>query len=229
VKAIYCARGGYGCVRIVDRLDLRGLRASPKWLIGFSDITVLHSHLHQQLGMATLHAPMAAAFADASALAAIATIQQALLGEPMDYPLLPHPRNRTGEASGLLVGGNLRTLETLAGSTSALNCEGKILFLEDINEALYSVDRMFWHLQRSGALSRLAGLVIGGFSHKPMDAGSLPFSLDLYDIVSEKVAGYRYPVCFDFPVGHQAHNLALKCGVRHQLHVGTAGGRLWEA
>lgn len=233
IKAIYCARGGYGCVRIVDQLDLQGLRRHPKWVIGFSDITVLHSHLHQQLGLATLHAPMAAAYTsgstNAATAAALDSIRQALLGEPLDYALPPHPRNREGEAVGRLVGGNLRTLETLAGSASALHCEGRILFLEDVNEALYSVDRMFWHLQRSGALARLVGLVVGGFSLKPTSADSLPFSLDLYDIVSEKTADYDYPVCFDFPVGHQPDNLALKCGVVHRLSVNRHSCRLTEA
>ena len=223
IGAILCARGGYGMVRIIDRLSFDRFRRNPKWLIGFSDITVLHSHVNRQLGIATLHAKMCAGFSEdqsqigAAALASMMTIHSALTGAAIDYPIAPNPHNRDGQGSGIVVGGNLRTLETLCGSASELDTDHKILLVEDTDEPLYSVDRMFWHLKRSGKLDRLAGLLIGGFNIPPDAGNALPFSPDFHEIVLEKVREYNYPVCFDFPVGHQELNLAIKLGMPHRL------------
>ncbi|RYY57077.1 MAG: LD-carboxypeptidase [Chitinophagaceae bacterium] len=234
VKAIFCARGGYGSVRIIERIDWTKFRQAPKWIIGFSDITVIHSYLNRRLGIASIHSKMGGAFpADTSNIDDVVketadSIRRALTGLDIVYPVKPHPRNRPGKASGALVGGNLKTLESLGGSMSDLYTKDKILFVEDVGEYAYSVDRMFWNLRQSGKLDKLAGLVIGGFRIKAEDNPDDEFGKDLYDIVWEKIGAYDYPVCFDFPVGHQKNNYALKCGIRHQLEVGTAKVSLKE-
>jgi len=224
VKAIMCARGGYGAVRIVDSLQWNMFREHPKWIIGFSDITVLHSHIQRRFGIASIHAKMCNSFpelwdkADSVQKETIESIRQALAGEPMRYSIASHPQNRNGKAEGILTGGNLRTLETLAGSASDIQTRNKILFVEDTGEYLYSIDRMFWNLARTGKLSGLAGLIIGGFKTKQDDPGE-EFGKNLQEIVLEKVKKYDYPVCFNFPVGHQRDNFALKCGAQHKLTV----------
>ena len=224
IKAILCARGGYGAVHIIDRLDFNGLSRYPKWVIGFSDITVILCHLHRQLNMASIHSKMCNSFPDDWSKAepiqaqSILSIRLALIGEKMRYEISPHEKNRAGSAEGPLVGGNLKTIETLAGTSSDINTAGKILFVEDTGEYLYSIDRMFWHLERTGKLSSLKGLIIGGFKVKPDDPGE-EFGRTIYDIVLERVKPYNYPVCFDFPVGHQKNNFALKVGVPHRLEI----------
>jgi muramoyltetrapeptide carboxypeptidase len=224
VKAIMCARGGYGSVRLVDQLNWNKFKENPKWIIGFSDITVLHAHIHKNSGIATIHSKMCNSFPDvwdsASLLQkqTIESIYKALTGEKMEYKAPASDYNRTGKAKGLLVGGNLKTLESLAGSASDITTEGKLLFVEDTGEYLYSVDRMFWNLKRSHKLSGLAGLIVGGIKVKQDDPAEY-FGQTIYDIISEKVKEYNYPVCFDFPVGHQIDNFALKCGTVHELNV----------
>jgi muramoyltetrapeptide carboxypeptidase len=143
------------------------------------------------------------------------------------YKAMPNVRNREGKAEGILVGGNLKTLESLAGTASDINTKGKILFVEDTGEYLYSIDRMFWNLRRTGKLKELKGLIVGGFKVKPDDAGE-EFGKTVEDIVLEKVGAYKFPVCFDFPVGHQRANFALKCGVAHKLSVGQQEVSLTE-
>lgn len=224
LKAILCARGGYGAVHIIDRLDFSGLSSYPKWIIGFSDITVILCHLHRHLNMASIHSKMCNSFpddwtkAEPVQVTSILSIRQALTGQKIQYPILPHEKNRQGVAEGPLVGGNLKTIETLSGTASDIDTAGKILFVEDTGEYLYSIDRMFWHLQRTGKLSSLKGLVVGAFKAKPDDPGD-EFGRTLYDIVQERVKAYNYPVCFDFPVGHQKNNFALKVGTPHRLEV----------
>jgi muramoyltetrapeptide carboxypeptidase len=225
IAAIMCARGGYGLVRIIDQLDFSKFKKHPKWLIGFSDVTVLHSHIARNYCIATIHSKMCNSFpgnwetADAVQKETIESIRRCLVGESIRYQTIPNVANRKGTAQGLLVGGNLRTLETLSGSRSALDTKGKILFVEDTGEYLYSIDRMLWNLKRSGKLSKLAGLIIGGFKIKKEEDVEDAFGLTLEQIVMEKVAEYNYPVCFDFPVGHQKNNFALKCGMKHHFSV----------
>jgi len=224
VQAIMCARGGYGAVRLIDKLNWQRFKQAPKWMVGFSDITVLHAHLNRQVGVASLHAKMCNSFpadfsqAEPGQAAGILSIRDALCGKPMQYTLPSSIHNRQGKTKAMLVGGNLKTLESLAGSSSDIHTKGKILFVEDTGEYRYSIDRMFWNLKRSGKLSGLKGLIIGGFKIKPDDPGS-EFGKELSDIVLEKIADYHYPVSFDFPVGHQRDNFALKCGVLHELSV----------
>jgi muramoyltetrapeptide carboxypeptidase len=151
----------------------------------------------------------------------ILSIRDALVGTKTNYEVPSHPQNRRGVCKGKLVGGNLKTLESLSGSGSDMQTKGKILFVEDTGEYLYSIDRMFWNLKRSGKLEGLAGLIVGGFKVKA-DLPGEEFGSDLQQIVCEKVKEFEYPVCFDFPVGHQKNNVALKCGVVHELEVGEA-------
>ncbi|WP_316800368.1 LD-carboxypeptidase [Pedobacter frigidisoli] len=231
IKAIMCARGGYGLVRIIDKLDFSIFRKNPKWIIGFSDITVLHCHLAKNYRIASVHSKMCNSFpsewlkADPMQVETILSIKNALTGIQMGYEAAPHLKNRFGKAEGILVGGNLSIIETLAGSDSDLDTTNKILFVEDTGEYLYSIDRMLWNLKRSGKLDKLKGLIIGGFKVKPDDAGE-EFGKDIYDIVLEKVKDYNYPIAFDFPVGHQRNNYALKCGLNHVLTVTDSGSKL---
>jgi muramoyltetrapeptide carboxypeptidase len=233
IKAILCARGGYGAIRIIDKLDFTRFTSRPKWIVGFSDITVIHCHIHRNFRIASLHSKMCNSFpddwsvADAIQQQSILSIKDALLGVKMTYTAEPNRNNRTGHATGVLIGGNLKTIESLAGSRTDIHTDGKILFVEDTGEYLYNIDRMFWNLERTGKLAHLAGLVIGGFKIKPDDPGE-DFGKTLEDIVLEKVKKNAYPVCFDFPAGHQKNNFALKCGVRHRLQVRTDGTTLSE-
>ena len=226
IKAILCARGGYGAVRIIDKIDFSKFAVHPKWIIGFSDITVMHSHLNRNYGIASIHSKMCNSFPDDWSKAepvqieTIESIQKCLTGEKLNYPITPNQKNKTGIATGILVGGNLKTIESLTGSKSDLVTTNKILFVEDTGEYLYSIDRMFWNLKRSGKLSSLAALIVGGFKIKKDDEGE-EFGKTLEEIVLEKVKEYKYPVCFDFPVGHQKNNFAVKCGIRHTLTVGS--------
>jgi len=224
IKAIMCARGGYGAVRIIDKLKWEKFKTRPKWIIGFSDVTVIHSHLNKNLGIASIHSKMCNSFpddwdqAEPVQIETISSIQKALSGEKMKYDLASNDQNKPGIATGILVGGNLKTLESLAASGSDINTAGKILFIEDTGEYMYSIDRMFWNLKRSGKLSQLKGLIVGGFKIKVDNDGD-EFGKTLEDVVLEKIKKYNYPVCFDFPVGHQKNNFALKCGVKHRLRV----------
>jgi muramoyltetrapeptide carboxypeptidase len=233
VKAIMCARGGYGSIRILDKINWNRFKVKPKWIIGFSDITVLHAHINRNFGIATIHSKMCNSFPDDWSKAepiqveTIESIHKALSGEKMKYEATPNVNNRLGVAEGTLVGGNLKTLETLAGSASDLYTAGKILFVEDTGEYMYSIDRMFWSLKRTGKLSRLKGLIVGGFRVKT-DADTEDFGETLEQIVLEKIKNYKYPVCFDFPVGHQKNNFALKCGARHRLNITTDSVSLKE-
>ena len=224
IKAIMCARGGYGAVRIIDKLNFKSLTTHPKWIIGFSDITVLHAHLNRNLGVASIHSKMCNSFpedwskAEPVQIESIFSIKQALLGEKMKYSIVPNEKNKWGKAEGILIGGNLKTLESLAGSVSDIKTAGKILFVEDTGEYLYSIDRMFRGLNRTGKLEKLKGLIVGGFKIKPDDPGE-EFGRSLQEIVLEIVKDYSFPVCFDFPVGHQKNNFAIKCGVPHLLQI----------
>jgi muramoyltetrapeptide carboxypeptidase len=232
IKAIMCARGGYGAVRIVDMLNFRKFKAAPKWLIGFSDITIFHCHINTNYHIATIHSKMCNSFPSDWALAepiqveTINSIQKALKGESMKYQAPFHIRNKQGTATAELIGGNLRCIENMAGSQSEIETAGKILFVEDTGEALYSVDRMLYNLKRSGKLKKLKGLIIGGFKLKADEGDS--FGRTLVEIVLDITREYDYPVCFDFPVGHQKANFALKCGLKHRLEVSGDGSTLEE-
>jgi muramoyltetrapeptide carboxypeptidase len=224
IKAIMCGRGGYGSISIVDKLNWTRFKTNPKWIIGFSDVTILHSHIHRNCQVASIHSKMCNSFpdnwnnAEPIQIQTINSIRDALSGKQMKYTAMPNAQNKNGVAEGVLIGGNLKTLETLSGTASDITTPGKILFVEDTFEYLYSIDRMFWNLKRTGKLKALRGLIVGGFNAKPDDPGE-EFGRTLQEIVLDKVKEYHYPVCFDFPVGHQRANFALKCGMRHKLTV----------
>jgi muramoyltetrapeptide carboxypeptidase len=224
INTIMLGRGGYGAVRMIDKIDFTKFKKHPKWIIGFSDATVFHCHVNRNYGIATLHSKMCNSFPDDFASAAqtqidtIDSIRQCLVGEKMKYERLPIAENRAGDQIGELVGGNLSIIQMMDGSVSDLKTEGKILFIEDVGEYAYKIDGMLWNLKRSGKLDKLKGLIVGEFRIKPDDPGE-EFGKTIYDLVMEKVQEYQYPVCFDFPVGHVKENYALKCGVRHQLTV----------
>ncbi len=225
IKAIMFARGGYGAVRIIDSINFKKFIVSPKWLIGFSDATIFHTHLNRNFGIASIHSKMCNSFpsdwsmAEASQVHSIETIRQCLTGEPMKYSVPINVNNRAGSAVGLLIGGNLSLLQNVAGTASDINTNGKILFIEDTEEYLYNIDRMLWNLRRTRKLHKLKGLIVGGFNKLKPDDPEEEFGHTVYEMILEKVKDFNYPVCFDFPVGHQKNNVALKCGIRHRLSV----------
>lgn len=219
VKAILCARGGYGASRIIDRIRFKKFKEHPKWIIGFSDVTVFHSHIYTRYRISTLHAPMAAAFNDGGAESEyVLSLKNALEGGKLKYQCETNEFNRNGECIGELVGGNLALLAHLTGTDSDIKTKGRILFIEDVGEYLYNVDRMLLQMKRSGKLSKLAGLVVGGFTD--MKDTDRPFGKTVYRIIRDAVDEYDYPVCFGFPVSHGKENVALKVGVGYKLKVG---------
>jgi muramoyltetrapeptide carboxypeptidase len=218
VNAILCGRGGYGLTRIIDRIDFERFRANPKWIIGYSDITLLHAHIQANFGISTLHAPMAAAFNDGGAEGLdVQSLRMALEGKGLGYSCDPHPLNRTGNVGAPVTGGNLALLAHLAGTASAAPTAGKILFIEDVGEYLYNIDRMFRQLDRSGSLNRLAGLIVGSFTDGKDTVR--PFGATAEEIIREVIKEYGYPVCFGFPVGHGGRNVALPTGVPLRLSI----------
>jgi muramoyltetrapeptide carboxypeptidase len=219
IKAIICARGGYGTVRIIDDLQFAVLLTQPKWIIGYSDITVLHSHIHQHTLATTVHATMPINMQAHNAHeASIASLKQVLMGDDkLSYSMPSHPLNRQGQAEGVFVGGNLSVLYSLLGSASDIDTSGKILFIEDLDEYLYHVDRMMQAMKRAGKLANLAGLVVGGMSD--MKDNAIPFGKTAEQIIAETVAEYNFPVCFNFPAGHQPDNRSLIIGVHYKIQI----------
>ena len=219
IKAILFARGGYGTVRIIDKMNWDGFIKNPKWLIGFSDVTVTHCHVHAHMGIETLHAPMAFNLPK-STNAVKKKLNEVLFGGNLKYEFeenIYSDINRSGEASGELVGGNLSILYSLLGSNSSVDTTGKILFVEDLDEYLYHIDRMMYALKRAGKLYKLAGLVVGGMND--MKDNKVRFNKTAEEIISEAVAEYSYPVLYGFPAGHIRNNSPLIFGRRAQLSV----------
>jgi len=218
IKAIFCARGGYGSVRIIDKLNFEKFRKKPKWLIGFSDITVFHSHIHNCFAIETLHAPMPVNFSnDNLSSEALDMLFQALFGKTPHYSFEAHPLNRNGFASGVLVGGNLSVLYSLTASQSDIKTDNKILFIEDLDEYLYHIDRMMQCLKRAGKLENLAALMIGGMTK--MNDNAVPFGKSALEIIAETVKDYQYPLCFNVSAGHIKENFPLVLGREVALKV----------
>jgi len=227
IKAILCGRGGYGVSRIIDQLDFTRFKKNPKWIIGFSDITLLHAHINRNLKIATLHAPMAAAFNNGeNKNEFINSLHKALVGKKAKYVCKADPFNKLGEAKGELVGGNLTLITHLIGTKSDINTKNKILFIEDIGELIYSTDRMLHQLKRSGKLTNLAALIVGGFSD--VKDTERPFGKKVKELIKDILQDYNYPVCFDFPVGHKKENYALKIGSNFQLKITKTKGLITE-
>jgi muramoyltetrapeptide carboxypeptidase len=216
IKAILFGRGGYGFVRIIDYVNFKKFVAKPKWLVGYSDITVLHNHMHTNYGIPTIHAHMSGGYAAANFdNESTMSIYHALTGKPTYIEIPTKNENEINTGTGILVGGNLAILSDLIGTPSDINTDGKILVIEDIGEYKHSVDRMLWQLMRSGKFDKLAGLIVGGFADAPIE--EIDFGVNEYQMVWEKVQQFAYPVCFGFPVGHQPKNMALKLGMTYTL------------
>ena len=217
IKAVWCARGGYGTVRIIDILDFTKFKKHPKWIVGFSDVTVLHSHLHN-LGFATLHSIMP--FTVPKAPDEVKeTLRKALFGESLKYTVPAKGYELRGKAKGQLVGGNLSILYSLLGSKSSLSTKGKILFIEDLDEYLYHIDRMMQNLKRNGYFDGLKGLVVGGMTD--MHDNEIPFGQNEVGIITEIVKEYNIPVCFYFPAGHVKDNRTLILGKEVEFEVNS--------
>lgn len=225
IRAILCGRGGYGAVRIVDQLNFKGFEASPKWLIGFSDITILHAAISHH-GIQSLHGAMAKALAHtAGNWDAVSALRRTLFGAPTDFTLTPCSLNRAGEATGELVGGNLSVMYGLRGTPFDIQPKGKILFIEDISERPYHIDRMMHSLKLGGILSSISGLLVGAFSDIDEDAS---FGQTVKEIIASAVAEYDYPVAFNFPLGHETTNMPVIHGADVSLKVEADGKARFE-
>jgi muramoyltetrapeptide carboxypeptidase len=225
VRAIICARGGYGSIRLLEEINLRQLQREPKWVVGYSDITVFHGILNSWYMMETIHATMPINFPkDGTSNISTESLRRALFGEKSMYSIPSHPLNREGVAKGLLCGGNLSILSSLSGTDADIITNDKILFIEDLDEYLYHIDRMMMTLKRSGKLKTLAGIVVGGMTD--MRDNTIPFGMDALQIISKAVEEFGYPVCFNFPAGHQSDNVVLIMGRSATLTVKDNGSCL---
>lgn len=216
VKAIFAARGGYGTIRIIDGIDFSRFESNPKWIIGFSDITILHSHINAVLNTQSIHGQMPLTIPDGTKVS-LETLRKALFNEPFDYTYTSSVENRSGSGSGMLTGGNLTLLLMMSGSISEQDYKNKILFLEDVGEYFYSIDRMILSFKRAGILAGLKGLIIGGFTD--LKDNDIPFGHTAEQIIMSHVKEYDYPVCFNFPAGHIEDNRALVFGREVTLTV----------
>ncbi len=208
IKAVWAAKGGYGTVRIIDRIDFTNFRKKPKWIIGFSDVTVLHSHINN-MGIETLHAMMAIS-AKSATPDAIETLRKSLFGEKLEYHIPSHEYNRNGKAKGEIVGGNLSVLYSILGSKSAIDYKGKILFIEDLDEYLYHIDRMMMNLKRNGYFDGVKAVIVGGMTE--MNDNDIPWGKDALQIIQDVLKDYKFPVIYNFPAGHIKDNRALILG-----------------
>lgn len=219
VKAVFCARGGYGTLRIVDALCWEGFRSHPKWIVGFSDVTVLHGHIQRHCSMQSLHAPMPYSFFHGQpSPQTVDSLKAALFGGQLSYTWPQQPLTRAGKATGILTGGNLSLLYAMIGTPSEPDYEGCILFIEDLDEYLYHIDRMMLSLKRAGRLSRLAGMLVGGMTE--MKDNKVPFGYSAEEIIAETVEDFDFPLAFGFPAGHGNSNLSLKMGAEVTLVAG---------
>jgi muramoyltetrapeptide carboxypeptidase len=215
IKAIWCVRGGYGTVKIIDKLDFTKFKQNPKWIIGFSDVTVLHSHLNR-IGIESIHGTMPVSIARATDEAKN-SLCSVLFGDKLLYTLECDALNHNGIAKGELVGGNLSILYSLLGSESAIDCEDKILFIEDLDEYLYHVDRMMMNLKRNGCLSSLKGIIVGAMTD--MKDNDIPWGRNALEIIEDTVKGLNIPIIYNFPAGHIRDNRALIFGRQVSIEV----------
>lgn len=218
IKAIFCARGGYGTVRIIDEIDFDALEKNPKWIIGYSDVTTLHAHIHENTNLSSVHATMPINYPiNGIDNKSTESLRELLFGKKNQYVFDTHPLNRNGICEGKLIGGNLSIIYSLLGSSSSYNTKGKILFLEDLDEYLYHIDRMLMNLKRNGLLSELVGIIIGGMSD--MNDNTIPFGKNVLEIIKEHIKEYNYPIAFQLPAGHIEPNLALQIGGIYRLEI----------
>jgi len=216
VNAILCGRGGYGTTRILDGINWKAFKKNPKWIIGFSDITVLHGYMQAQLGISSIHGPMAGAFNNGENRFTF-SLKDTLEGKPVNYSSTTHPLNQTGKTKAAVIGGNLCLMAHCIGSNAEYDTDGKILFIEDIGEQLYNIDRMMLQLKRAGKLKKLKGLIVGGFSDNKDTERT--FGNTAYEIIAEAVQEYAYPKCFGFPISHEKENVAIAIGQTYALEI----------
>ncbi|MDR0582527.1 MAG: LD-carboxypeptidase [Prevotellaceae bacterium] len=221
--AVLCARGGYGCGRIVDNVDFSAWLENPKWFIGYSDVTVFHARL-QQLGLQSIHGTMPKNFPQNSSNESTESLRKALFGELLGYDIPAHPFNKPGLAKGVLRGGNLSLIINVSATPDDVDTTGAILFLEDVNEYLYSIDRMMNNLQRSGKLKRTAGVIVGDFKDSKSDE-ELP-GKTAYEVIAGYLQPLDIPVCYGFPAGHDEPNYSLYFGRELSLEVTGAGVKI---
>ena len=215
VKAIWCARGGYGSVQLVDNLQWASFIREPKWLIGFSDICVLH-HKIQSVGIQSMHATMALNIEKNSA-ASKTRLKELLFGEKTPFAIAPHRQNKFGKASGVLIGGNLSIIYSMLATPERYDFSGAILFIEDLAEHLYHIDRMLYALRKNGALTQISGLIIGGLTD--LEDTDIPFGESVEELILAHFDYRKIPICFDFPAGHIDDNQALLLGAKVELEV----------
>lgn len=218
IKAIFCARGGYGTIKILDLLDFSNFIKKPQWIVGYSDITALHAHLNQNLGVKSIHGIMPLNFTKNSAEnEAVKSLKKVLWGEKTNYQFLAHDFNKQGNMEGELIGGNLSVLYSIAGTKFDIDTNGKILVLEDLDEYLYHIDRMMMNLKYGGKLKNLKGLIVGGMTD--MNDNQISYGKSAYEIIRDAIAEYNYPVCYNFPAGHIENNLALILGNKVKVSI----------
>ena len=221
--AIVCARGGYGCVRLIEHLSWDRFRQRPKWVIGFSDVTLLHQKI-QQDGFQSIHGIMPLGFTTGSE-SALSSLKNALFGKPFAVTGPKHPLNQLGECSGVLIGGNMTLVYSQLGTPLCCDFRDKILFLEDVGEHLYKIDRMLYALRMAGAFHNIKGLILGGFTD--MEDTDVPFGKTLEELVVEQVCNLNIPIAFGFPAGHIDDNQALVLGKSVRLTVTEQGSSLF--
>jgi len=222
IKAIWCVRGGYGTVRIIDLLDFTKFKQNPKWIVGFSDVTVIHSYVNK-LNIATIHGAMPVTVGKAS-VESIESLRKALFGENLAFEIPFNPANRLGNVKGEIVGGNLSILYSLMGSNAQIDCKGKILFIEDLDEYLYHIDRMMMSLKRCGCFDGLNGLIIGTMSK--MKDNDIPWGKNANQIIEDVTKEYSFPVLYNFPAGHFHDNRALIFGKQVSLELNATTSKL---
>lgn len=227
IKAIFFAKGGYGTMRMIDKINWTKFLQNPKWLIGFSDVTTIHLHIQANYNIPTLHADTVTNFTNNKKDFSANTLHDILFGYKTEYSFNGYELNKEGTTTGKLIGGNLSLIQACAGSKSDINTEGKILLIEDVSEYKYTIDRMLMNLKRSGKLDNLAGLVVGMFTATKTKEEE-EFTASIEEIVYDKIKEYNYPVCFHFPAGHIANNHALKLGVEYTLNVTKQNVTLFE-
>ena len=225
INAILCGWGGYGTTHLLDHIDWKKFKKNPKWIIGFSDITILHTYLLTEIGVASIHGPMANAFNEDNGINRYTlSLKDSLEGKPVHYTAKPHAQNTYGKATAPMVGGNLSLLAHAVGTNADVDPRGKILFIEDVGEQLYNVERMLLQLKRAGKLSKLKGLVVGGFtSNKDTDR---PFGKNIEQVIYDVVREFKFPICFGFPISHEKENVAIIVGGTYRLDVSVHGTTL---
>ncbi len=219
IKAILCSRGGYGTVQIIDKINFSSLKNNPKWIVGYSDVTVLHSHLNN-LGFASLHATMPINF-NTNTYESLGSLHTCLFGIKNVINCNTNPFNRHGKVEAEIVGGNLSILYSLLGSNSNIITDSKILFIEDLDEYLYHIDRMIVNMKRNGKFTKLKGLIVGGMNS--MNDNSIPFGKTVEEIILEHTKEFNFPICFDFPAGHLDDNRSIILGVKSFLDINKNG------